>query len=154
LSPDYTNWACTSAEPAKSGKTKRLRKPVFHNSDIPSISKLDQAKQIEKQHRSLSLPAQWMVKRRRRQLKDLFSLSTARIASRPRRRPHKVKMAIARLCGVARLHNPPALKAIEAAEASLPGVPQMAVFDTAFYAKLPPKSYLYPCLTNGISNGA
>src|ERR1022692_954430 len=56
----------------------------------------------------------------------------------------KVKMAIARLCEVARLHNPPALKAIEAAEASLPGVPQMAVFDTAFYAKLPPKSYLYP----------
>ena len=51
---------------------------------------------------------------------------------------------VARLSDLAPLHNPPALKAIEATEAALPGTPQVAVFDTAFYAQLPPKAYLYP----------
>ena len=55
----------------------------------------------------------------------------------------KVKSAIARLNELAPLHNPAALKAIEAAESLLPRVPQVAVFDTAFFAQLPPKAYLY-----------
>jgi acetate kinase len=55
----------------------------------------------------------------------------------------KVKAAIARLSNLAPLHNPPALKAIEAVEALLPGVPQVAVFDTAFFAQLPARAYLY-----------
>jgi acetate kinase len=55
----------------------------------------------------------------------------------------KVKAAIGRLCELVPLHNPPALKAIQAAEDALPGTPQVAVFDTAFYANLPPKAYLY-----------
>jgi acetate kinase len=36
------------------------------------------------------------------------------------------------------------LKAIEAAEIILPGLPQVAVFDAAFYASLAPRAYLYP----------
>jgi acetate kinase len=56
----------------------------------------------------------------------------------------RVKAAIAGLSPLAPLHNPPALKAIEAVESLLPGVPQVAVFDTAFFAELPPKAYLYP----------
>ena len=56
----------------------------------------------------------------------------------------KVKAAIARLCPLAPLHNPPALKAIEAAETALPGKSEVAVFDTTFYASLPVKAYLYP----------
>jgi len=56
----------------------------------------------------------------------------------------KVKAGIGRWSELAPLHNPPALKAIEAAEAALPGKPQVAVFDTAFYAQLPPRAYLYP----------
>jgi acetate kinase len=55
----------------------------------------------------------------------------------------KVKAAIGRLGELVPLHNPPALKAIEAVEAALPGKPQVAVFDTAFYASLPPKAYLF-----------
>jgi len=55
----------------------------------------------------------------------------------------RVKGAIARLSDLAPLHNPPALKAIEAAQSALPGKPQVAVFDTAFYSHLPPKEYLY-----------
>jgi acetate kinase len=55
----------------------------------------------------------------------------------------RVKAGIAGLNNLAPLHNPPALKAIEAAEALLPGVPQVAVFDTAFFAQLPPKAFLY-----------
>lgn len=56
----------------------------------------------------------------------------------------EVKAAIARLSELAPLHNPPALEGIEAAEALLPGVPQVAVFDTALYARFPPRAFLYP----------
>lgn len=55
-----------------------------------------------------------------------------------------VKSTLQRLSALAPLHNPPALRVIEAAEAALPGVTQAAVFDTAFYADLPPKAYVYP----------
>lgn len=55
----------------------------------------------------------------------------------------EVKAAVARLCALAPLHNPPALAAIDAAEMALPGVPQVAVFDTAFYAQLPPHAYVF-----------
>ena len=56
----------------------------------------------------------------------------------------QVKAAITSFCDLAPLHNTPALKAIEAVENALPGKPQVAVFDTAFYAHFPPKTYLYP----------
>jgi len=55
-----------------------------------------------------------------------------------------VKENMARLAELAPLHNPPALAAIRAAEAALPEAAQVAVFDTAFYAHLPPKAYVYP----------
>ena len=55
----------------------------------------------------------------------------------------KVRAGIARWSELAPLHNPPALRAIEAAGAALPGKPQVAVFDTAFYAQLPPRAYLF-----------
>jgi acetate kinase len=55
-----------------------------------------------------------------------------------------VKDALARLAQEAPLHNPPALAALAAAAAALPGVPQVAVFDTAFHATLPPSAFLYP----------
>lgn len=55
----------------------------------------------------------------------------------------KVKATLVRFGDVAPLHNPPALKAIEAAEGALPGTPQVAVFDTAFFAHLPAKAFLY-----------
>jgi acetate kinase len=44
---------------------------------------------------------------------------------------------------LAPLHNPPALAAIRAVRTELPGVPQVAVFDTAFHATLPPHAYTY-----------
>ena len=56
----------------------------------------------------------------------------------------RVKEVIAGLGSLAPLHNPPALRAIEAAEAAFPGIPQVAVFDTAFYAHLKPRAFLYP----------
>jgi len=56
----------------------------------------------------------------------------------------RVKCAIARLGPLAPLHNPTALRVIEAAEAALPGVPQVAVFDTAFFARLPLPAIVYP----------
>ena len=41
------------------------------------------------------------------------------------------------------LHNPANLIGIEACEAAMPGVPNVAVFDTAFHGTMPPKAYLY-----------
>ena len=48
------------------------------------------------------------------------------------------------LSDLAPLHNPPALKAIEAARLARPGVPQVAVFDTSFFAQLPRSAAIYP----------
>ncbi|WP_102407203.1 acetate/propionate family kinase [Parabacteroides bouchesdurhonensis] len=44
---------------------------------------------------------------------------------------------------LAPLHNPANLKGIYAMEALLPGVPQIAVFDTAFHQTMPSKAYMY-----------
>ena len=48
------------------------------------------------------------------------------------------------LTELAPLHNPPALEAIEAAKAARPELPQVAVFDTTFFADLPRSSAVYP----------
>ena len=56
----------------------------------------------------------------------------------------EVRSRISSLATLAPLHNPPALEALAAAEAELPGVPQVAVFDTAFHATLPPEAWTYP----------
>lgn len=44
---------------------------------------------------------------------------------------------------LAPLHNPANLMGILEAQRLLPGVPQVAVFDTAFHQTMPPKAYLY-----------
>ncbi|MGB9770830.1 MAG: acetate/propionate family kinase [Candidatus Kapaibacteriota bacterium] len=44
---------------------------------------------------------------------------------------------------LAPLHNPPNLKGIYAAREVFPGIPQVAVFDTAFHSTLPEENYLY-----------
>ncbi len=41
------------------------------------------------------------------------------------------------------LHNPPNLLGIRIAQELFPGLPQVAVFDTAFHATMPPCAYLY-----------
>jgi acetate kinase len=56
----------------------------------------------------------------------------------------EVKATIGRLAELAPLHNPANLDGITAAEAALPGVPQVAVFDTAFHATIPPAAHVYP----------
>ncbi len=56
----------------------------------------------------------------------------------------RVEEEIARLSELAPLHNPPALAAIGAALRAIPGVPHVAVFDTAFFADLPPERHVYP----------
>jgi acetate kinase len=44
---------------------------------------------------------------------------------------------------LAPLHNPPNLLGIEVARALLPGIPQVAVFDTAFHQSMPAHAYTY-----------
>ncbi len=41
------------------------------------------------------------------------------------------------------LHNPANLSGIEACEAAMPGIPNVAVFDTAFHQTMPEKAYMY-----------
>jgi acetate kinase len=55
-----------------------------------------------------------------------------------------VRQSIARWSALAPLHNLPALAVISAAEAALPHARQVAVFDTAFFAHLPPRAHVYP----------
>jgi acetate kinase len=51
--------------------------------------------------------------------------------------------AIEELRPLAPLHNEPALQAIHAAQAALPDVPHVAVFDTAFHATIPDEAATY-----------
>ncbi len=44
---------------------------------------------------------------------------------------------------IAPLHNPHNLRGINACQINLPGVPQVAVFDTAFHQKMPRRAFLY-----------
>lgn len=55
----------------------------------------------------------------------------------------QVKNTIDACATLAPLHNPPNLGGIEACERVFPGVPNVAVFDTAFHSSMPPSSYLY-----------
>ncbi|OQA24153.1 MAG: Acetate kinase [Verrucomicrobia bacterium ADurb.Bin345] len=55
----------------------------------------------------------------------------------------EVKQSISDCASLAPLHNPPNLGGIEACERVFPGVPNIAVFDTAFHHSMPPASYLY-----------
>ena len=55
----------------------------------------------------------------------------------------EVLKAIEACVPLAPLHNPPNLVGIRAAMAAMPGVPQVAVFDTAFHQTLAPHAFLY-----------
>lgn len=55
----------------------------------------------------------------------------------------KVKEALEMCTPLAPLHNPPNITGIEACEKLMPGVPQVAVFDTAFHQTVPQKAYMY-----------
>jgi len=57
---------------------------------------------------------------------------------------NEVKEAVSGLETLAPLHNRPAIDALSAIEKALLGVPQVAVFDTAFYAPMPLKAVVYP----------
>jgi len=46
-------------------------------------------------------------------------------------------------CSLAPLHNPANLIAIEAFQNALPGVPNVAVFDTSFHQTMEPEAYMY-----------
>ena len=55
----------------------------------------------------------------------------------------EVRRAIEECIGIAPLHNPPNLAGIAACEKIFPGLPQVAVFDTAFHQTMPPHVYTY-----------
>lgn len=54
-----------------------------------------------------------------------------------------VLAVIEECAALAPLHNPPNLAGVEAAMKLLPGRPQVAVFDTAFFQSMPPAAYHY-----------
>ena len=55
-----------------------------------------------------------------------------------------VLSAVTEVQHLAPLHNPPNIAGIEGAMAVLPGVPQVAIFDTAFHQTMPEHAFLYP----------
>ena len=54
-----------------------------------------------------------------------------------------VMKALERCIPLAPLHNPANITGINACAAVMPGVPNVAVFDTAFHQTLPPKAYIF-----------
>jgi acetate kinase len=54
-----------------------------------------------------------------------------------------VKKAIEKYCELAPLHNPANLKGILSVEKVMPGIPQVAVFDTSFHQTMPDHVYMY-----------
>jgi acetate kinase len=52
--------------------------------------------------------------------------------------------AIKEVQHLAPLHNPPNIAGIEAAQANLPNVPHIAIFDTAFHQTMPQHAFTYP----------
>ena len=56
----------------------------------------------------------------------------------------EVEQHIGELAALAPLHNPVNLADIRAARATFPGIPNVAVFDTAFHRTLPPAAAMYP----------
>jgi acetate kinase len=61
----------------------------------------------------------------------------------PRRIDADVRVQIAELAPLAPLHTRAALEGIDAAAAALPGLPQVACFDTAFHRTLAPEAATY-----------
>ena len=55
----------------------------------------------------------------------------------------EVKKAVEECNDLAPLHNPANLIGVAACEKLMPGVPQVAVFDTAFHQTMPEKAYMY-----------
>jgi acetate kinase len=55
----------------------------------------------------------------------------------------KAKENIATCCELAPLHNPANLEGILSMEKLLPGLPQIAVFDTSFHQTLPAEAFMY-----------
>jgi acetate kinase len=51
--------------------------------------------------------------------------------------------ALRSLIELAPLHNPHNIRGINACNVSLPNIPQVAVFDTAFHHEMPPHAYIY-----------
>jgi acetate kinase len=51
--------------------------------------------------------------------------------------------AVETYCELAPLHNPANLKGIQSVEVLIPGVPQVAVFDTSFHQTMPDYAYMY-----------
>ena len=55
----------------------------------------------------------------------------------------EVIASIEKVADLAPLHNPPNLTGIRAAKTAMPGVPQIACFDTAFHTTIPKVAYMY-----------
>ena len=55
-----------------------------------------------------------------------------------------VMKAIEECIPLAPLHNPANITGIKACEEVMPGVPMVAVFDTAFHQTMPPRAFTYP----------
>lgn len=55
----------------------------------------------------------------------------------------EIKAAVKECVPLAPLHNPANIIGIEACERAMPGVPQIAVFDTAFHQTMPKEAFMY-----------
>jgi len=147
----YTCYDTSSEAPVARGQAERLKTPeARHTYEGPkgrfeeALPNADHAAAFQAAAALLTHADRGVVK----SLKDLTVIGHRVVhggsaLDAPTLITPEVKETIRRLSSLAPLHNPVNLLGIEACERLAPGVPQVAVFDTAFHAKMPPAAHLY-----------
>ncbi len=147
----YTCYDTSAEAPVARGQAERLRTPEARHTYEGPKGRFEEALPNADHAAAFQAAAALLTQNGRGVLKSLSDLSVighrvvhgGSVLDAPTIVTPEVKEAIRRLSALAPLHNPVNLLGIEACERLAPAVPQVAVFDTAFHAKMPPAAHLY-----------
>jgi acetate kinase len=147
----YTCYDTSSEAPVARGQAERLKTPGAKHTYEGPKGKFEEALPNADHGAAFQAAATLLTHVDRGVLKSLKDLTVighrvvhgGSALDAPTRITPEVKETIRKLSLLAPLHNPVNLLGIEACERLAPGVPQVAVFDTAFHSKMPPAAHLY-----------
>lgn len=147
----YNYFDTSSEEPLASGQIERIGTPEARHACRGPHGTFEEKLPGANHERAFHAAAAFLTDAKRGMMKSLKELSVIghRVVHGGREldaptviTPH-VKDTIRAMARLAPLHNPVNLLGIEACEKLAPGVPQVAVFDTAFHQKMPSAAHLY-----------
>ena len=147
----YTYFDTSSETPLVRGQVERIGTPEARHVSEGPAGRLEEILAGADHARAFQAAAAALTDRKRGVLTDLKALSVIghRVVhgglelDAPTLVTSEVKAKIRAMAALAPLHNPVNLLGIEECEKLAPGVPQAAVFDTAFHQKMPPAAHLY-----------